>query len=398
MPGAVVVVEPGPPQRRARHRVDVAPGEPLGPAQPRHRDHPLQHQGERPHRLGRGRADRDGPGDVGGPVRILRAAVDQQQLARRHRPVRGLVDPVVHDRPVRPGAADRVERDVAQAAAGGPARFEPADHVDLGQPALRRGRRRARRGRSRPPRRRAGAPPGCRRARPRFFCAFGRMQGSRSQTTSAPAASAGRRPRPARWPGRPPPGRAGRRAPARRPRARPRSPPARGGRAVRASSLAGSVKSATRAVGAEDGEGERHRRAGDVGAAHVEEPGDRVGQRQDRRREVARDEAARELGPLRRPTTGPASSAGCGTIGRAGGGGWSGQARSTRFATRTRPICRGPERLGERLDLLGGVQPRVEPEAAAARQRRDQPVLGLVLGVPLRLEAPRSTSPCTCSR
>ena len=38
----------------------------------------------------------------------------------------------------------------------------------------------------------------------------------------------------------------------------------------------------------------------------------------------------------------PASSAGCGTIGRAGGGGWSGQASSTRLPTRTSPICRGP--------------------------------------------------------
>ena len=83
----------------------------------------------------------------------------------------------------------------------------------------------------------------------------------------------------------------------------------------------------------------------------------------------------------------PASSTGCGTIGRAGGGGWSGQTRSTRFATRTSPIWRGPSAALERLDLLRGVEPGVEAEPPAARQRLDQPVGRLVLGMAPDLEA-----------
>ena len=58
------------------------------------------------------------------------------------------------------------------------------DHVDLGQPALGRRAGRARPGTPPSPRRRAGARRGRRRSRPRSCIALGRMQGSRSQTTS----------------------------------------------------------------------------------------------------------------------------------------------------------------------------------------------------------------------
>ena len=75
----------GAPERGAGDRVDVAPGEARGPAQPRHGDQALQDQGERADRLGRHRADGDGAGDVGGAVEVLGAAVDEQQLARRDR-------------------------------------------------------------------------------------------------------------------------------------------------------------------------------------------------------------------------------------------------------------------------------------------------------------------------
>ena len=81
MPGAVVVVDPRPPERHPRHRVDVAPGQPRRPGEPAHGDQPLQHQRERPDRLRRHRPDRDGAGDVGGAVEVLRAAVDEQELA-----------------------------------------------------------------------------------------------------------------------------------------------------------------------------------------------------------------------------------------------------------------------------------------------------------------------------
>ena len=73
------------------------------------------------------------------PSAVLRAAVDEQELARRHLAVRGVADPVVHDRAVRAGAGDGVEGDVAELAGGGAERFELLHHVDLAQPALRRG-------------------------------------------------------------------------------------------------------------------------------------------------------------------------------------------------------------------------------------------------------------------
>ena len=51
-------------------------------------------------------------------------------------------------------------------------------------------------------------------------------------------------------------------------------------------------------VGVEDGEGERHRGAGDVRAADVEQPGDGIGQRQHRRGEIPLHEAAGDLAAL----------------------------------------------------------------------------------------------------
>ena len=56
--GAVVVVVAGAPQRGAGDRVDVAAGEALGPAQARHGDEALEHEGEGPDRRGRRRRRR----------------------------------------------------------------------------------------------------------------------------------------------------------------------------------------------------------------------------------------------------------------------------------------------------------------------------------------------------
>ena len=61
------------------------------------------------------RADGDGARDVGGAVEILRAAVDEEQLARAQLAVGRLGDAVVDDGAVGPAAGDGVEADLAAA-------------------------------------------------------------------------------------------------------------------------------------------------------------------------------------------------------------------------------------------------------------------------------------------
>ena len=140
------------------------------------------------------------------------------------------------------------------------------------------------------------------------------------------------------------------------------------------------------AVAVQDGEGERHRGPGDVGAAHVQKPRDRIRKRQHRRREVALDQPAGDLGALvRRVAPGELD-----------------RMRHDRPQRRRRlvgpdpvdqvldahePDLARPERRLERLDLLRGVEPGVEAEPPAARQRLDQPVGRLVLGMAPDLEA-----------
>ena len=90
------------------------PRVPAGKAQHGNADHALQHQREAlAHLLGR-LADRHGAGDVGGAVLILRAGIEQEQLALRELAVGGARHAVVHDGAVRAGAGDGVEGDVAQ--------------------------------------------------------------------------------------------------------------------------------------------------------------------------------------------------------------------------------------------------------------------------------------------
>jgi hypothetical protein len=75
------VVEPAFHKRGAGESVDVQPRVPGGKAQHRNADHALQHEREAlAHLVGR-RADGDGAGDVGGAVLILRAGIDQKELA-----------------------------------------------------------------------------------------------------------------------------------------------------------------------------------------------------------------------------------------------------------------------------------------------------------------------------
>ena len=80
------------------------------------RDVPLEHAGEPVADLGGGRigADPDGAGHVGGAIEILPARIDQIDAVGLDLAVRVLADPVVRDRRVRPRPADRVERQVFQ--------------------------------------------------------------------------------------------------------------------------------------------------------------------------------------------------------------------------------------------------------------------------------------------
>ena len=265
-----------------------------------------------------------------------------------------------------------------------------------GRPRARSGR--ARRGTPPSPRRRAGARRGRRRSRPRSCMPWA---GCRGRAPRPPRR--GRRGEPVRDPGRraglvhrhPPAERVERRPEGlRRRHARPRG---RDARAPRRRPCAGSVKSSTRPsawrIAKASGTGVRAMseprtlssqamELGSVSTAAARSratrpraisprlsaelaPGERVGMRHDRP-------------GRRRRLVGPDPS--------------------TRFATRTEPDLPRPERLGQLLDLLRGVQPGIEAEPAAAGQRLGQPVGRLVLGMRRTSKRSVSTWPCTCSR
>ena len=136
--GAVVEIEPGLPQRGARQRIELGAAGVLREHRAGDGDMALEHAGEAvAHLVGR-RADRDGAGDVGGAVLVLRAGIDQEQLVLAEGAVGGAGDAVMHDRPVRPGAGDGRERNVLQQAAIAAEAFQRLHRVDLGQLAGRR--------------------------------------------------------------------------------------------------------------------------------------------------------------------------------------------------------------------------------------------------------------------
>ncbi|GCC46735.1 hypothetical protein chiPu_0030840, partial [Chiloscyllium punctatum] len=97
-----------------------------------------QHAGEAiAHLCGRA-ADRDGAGDVGGAVLILRAGIDQQEIAGHDAAVGLARHAIMHDGAVRPGAGDGRERDVLQRAGLAAERLQGLDGVDLGEVACGR--------------------------------------------------------------------------------------------------------------------------------------------------------------------------------------------------------------------------------------------------------------------
>ena len=79
MAGAVIEIDAGLPQELPRQRVELRAGGAVGKYRARDRDMAAQHAGEAVAHLRRRLADRDGAGDVGGAVFILRAGIDQQR-------------------------------------------------------------------------------------------------------------------------------------------------------------------------------------------------------------------------------------------------------------------------------------------------------------------------------
>jgi hypothetical protein len=103
------------------------------------RDHAAQHLGEGG-LLGLAHlAHGERAGDVGGPVLVLRAAVDQEQLAGQDGGVRLLRHAVMDDGAMGTRARDGVEADVPERPGLGAEAFQRAHHVDLGQAAPGRG-------------------------------------------------------------------------------------------------------------------------------------------------------------------------------------------------------------------------------------------------------------------
>src|SRR5207253_2718262 len=74
-----------------------------------------------------GLADRDGARNVGSAVLILRAGIDQQQVAARNAPVGLAGNAVMHDGTVRPGTGDRGKRNILERAGVAAKRLQRLD-------------------------------------------------------------------------------------------------------------------------------------------------------------------------------------------------------------------------------------------------------------------------------
>src|SRR6516225_11694174 len=136
--GAVLEIDAGLPQKLARQRVELRARGAIRENGAGDRNMPAQHAGEAVAQFAGGFADRDGAGDVGGTVLILRAGIDEQEVARHDSPVALAGDAVVYDRSVRPGAGDGRKRHVLERAGVPAERLQRLYRVDFGQPALRR--------------------------------------------------------------------------------------------------------------------------------------------------------------------------------------------------------------------------------------------------------------------
>ncbi len=109
--GAVIEIEPGPPQKLPRQSVELRAGGAVRKHGAGDGDVALEHQSEIAAHLGARRADGNRARDVGGAVFILAAGIDEEQLARCDAAVAGAGDAVMHDGAVGTGAGDGGERE-----------------------------------------------------------------------------------------------------------------------------------------------------------------------------------------------------------------------------------------------------------------------------------------------
>ena len=145
MSRAVVEIEPGAPQRRARQRVDLRAVRSRRKDRAGDRDVAFQHAREAvAHQRGRP-PDRDRARDVGRAVLVLRAAVDEKDAALDFA-VGRLADPVMRDGGIGASGGDRRERQVLERRARAPEGLQSLDGVDLRQTRRAAPRRRTRRG------------------------------------------------------------------------------------------------------------------------------------------------------------------------------------------------------------------------------------------------------------
>ena len=125
------------PQVIARQRIQIAPGQPFGKPHPADGDHALQHAGIALPRLIPRVTNRYRAGYVSGAIHVLRARIHQQQFVLQHGTVRPFGHPVVHDGPVWPRPADRIERDIVQRVGRPSKPFQGGHHINFRQTALR---------------------------------------------------------------------------------------------------------------------------------------------------------------------------------------------------------------------------------------------------------------------
>ena len=128
---AMVEVEAGLPQRVAGERVDLRAARAFGKPRRGDGDVALEHQREMAAHLGCRRPDRHRAGDVGGAVDILRAGIDQIERIRLQRPVGVGGDAIVDDGAVGAGPRDGVEGDFLELARRRAEAFQRRGRGDL---------------------------------------------------------------------------------------------------------------------------------------------------------------------------------------------------------------------------------------------------------------------------
>ena len=187
--GAVLEIDSGLPQELPRQRVELRAGGAVGKHRARDRDMAAQHAGETVAHFRRWFADRDGAGDVGGAVLVLRAGIDQQQIAGRDPPVGLAGDAVMHDGAVRTRCRrwSETKRPSARRCRGGRFPAPPLRRSRSAGPPAPRGRSRRETAPAQP--RRAGAPYACPRSRSDSCTALSSATGSLPRTALPPALS-----------------------------------------------------------------------------------------------------------------------------------------------------------------------------------------------------------------